>query len=106
MDEHPLQRHTIATPRGDARGVRAVAGEVLRTGTGAAAVVAAVLMGTTQASAVLAQSHGPAHGTLVISGGAETSSEIYDRFIALAGGPDALILVVPTSGNGERFDDS
>jgi cyanophycinase len=53
-----------------------------------------------------AQEHGPARGTLVISGGAETSPEIYERFIALAGGPNAFILVVPTSGNEDTFDDS
>ncbi|MGQ0649221.1 MAG: cyanophycinase [Gemmatimonadaceae bacterium] len=53
-----------------------------------------------------AQDHGPARGALVISGGAETTPEIYQRFIELAGGPDAPILVVPTSGNAERYDDS
>lgn len=54
---------------------------------------------------VRAQS-GPAHGTLVVSGGAETGTEIYERFIALAGGPDAPIVVIPTSGNADRYDDS
>ncbi|MBC7895147.1 MAG: cyanophycinase [Cytophagaceae bacterium] len=53
-----------------------------------------------------AQPHGPARGALVISGGAETTPEIYQRFIELAGGPDAPILVVPTSGNAETYDDS
>jgi cyanophycinase len=53
-----------------------------------------------------AQEHGPAHGTLVISGGAERTTEIYERFITLAGGPGALILVVPTSGGAEKYDDS
>ena len=45
-------------------------------------------------------------GALVVSGGAETSPVIYERFIELAGGPDALILVVPTSGSAETYDDS
>ncbi len=58
------------------------------------------------AGALGAQEHGPARGALVISGGAETSTEIYERFIELAGGPDAPILVVPTSGNAERYDES
>jgi cyanophycinase len=53
-----------------------------------------------------AQEHGPARGTLVISGGAETTPEIYERFIALAGGPAAQILVVPTSGSENAYDDS
>lgn len=53
-----------------------------------------------------AQQHGPARGALVISGGAETTPEIHQRFIELAGGPDAPILVVPTSGNAETYDDS
>jgi cyanophycinase len=65
-------------------------------------VAPAVLAGTP----AYAQEHGPARGALVISGGAETSTEIYERFIALAGGPGALILVVPTSGNADSFDDS
>ena len=35
----------------------------------------------------MAQVHGPPKGTLVVSGGAPTTSHIIDRFIALAGGP-------------------
>ncbi len=58
------------------------------------------------ASIVRAQEHGPAHGSLVISGGAEQTTEIYKRFIELAGGPDSLILVVPTSGGAAKYDDS
>jgi cyanophycinase len=50
------------------------------------------------------QPHGPAHGALVVSGGAERSPAIYERFLSLAGGPDALILVVPTSGGAESYD--
>jgi len=50
--------------------------------------------------------HGPAHGALVISGGAETTTDIYKRFIELAGGPGSLILVVPTSGNADKYDDT
>lgn len=52
------------------------------------------------------QAHGPARGSLVISGGAEQTTEIYQRFIELAGGPDSLILVVPTSGGAREYDDS
>src|SRR5688572_10248916 len=53
-----------------------------------------------------AQAHGPARGALVVAGGGETSTVIYERFIELAGGPDAPILVVPTSGNRDSYDDS
>jgi cyanophycinase len=66
-------------------------------------VPAAAMVAST---AVKAQEYGPARGALVISGGAETTPEIYQRFIELAGGADAPILVVPTSGSAEQFDDS
>jgi cyanophycinase len=70
--------------------------------------VRALLLATVfgMAPTVNAQDHGPARGTLVISGGGETTSHIMDRFIELAGGPDAPILVVPTSGNEDEYDDS
>lgn len=57
-------------------------------------------------SAGYSQEHGPPRGSLVIAGGAETTTDIYKRFIALAGGVDAPILVVPTSGNADTYDDS
>ena len=41
---------------------------------------------------------GPAHGTLMIIGGGLRSEELLKQFIALAGGPDALILFIPTAG--------
>jgi cyanophycinase len=47
---------------------------------------------------------GPERGSLVIVGGAMRSPEIYDRFIDLAGGPDAHIVLVPTAGGGEEYD--
>ena len=51
---------------------------------------------------VSAQTVGPAHGSLVVSGGGETTSHIVERFIELAGGPDAPIVVVPTSGRNDE----
>lgn len=36
-------------------------------------------------------------GTLIIIGGGGSTPEMWKRFIALAGGPDALIVVIPTS---------
>ncbi len=48
---------------------------------------------------------GPENGSLVVVGGAMRSPEIYDRFIRLAGGPDAHIVLVPTAGGGEEYDE-
>lgn len=53
-----------------------------------------------------AQQHGPARGALVISGGTPTTSHIVDRFLALAGGPTSPIVVVPTSGGQDTYDES
>ena len=49
---------------------------------------------------------GPESGTLVVVGGAMQSEEIYRRFIDLAGGPDAPIVLVPTAGEADDYDDS
>ncbi len=40
---------------------------------------------------------GPAHGTLLVVGGGKLDSVILGRFIQLAGGPDARIVVIPTA---------
>jgi cyanophycinase len=47
---------------------------------------------------------GPAHGSLVVVGGAMRSPEIYKRFIELAGGPDAKLVMIPTAGGAEEYD--
>jgi cyanophycinase len=46
---------------------------------------------------------GPARGALVVVGGGAVGPEISGRFIDLAGGRDALILVVPTAGTAGEF---
>lgn len=51
-----------------------------------------------------AQDIGPRRGALVIAGGAVTDTSIYARFVDLAGGPDAPIVVIPTAGAGEHYD--
>ena len=51
-----------------------------------------------------AQSVGPASGSLVVVGGALSDPAIVQRFIQLAGGPDAPIVVIPTAGGGQ-YDD-
>lgn len=47
---------------------------------------------------------GPERGSLVIVGGAMRDRAIYERFIELAGGPDAHLVMVPTAGGAEEYD--
>lgn len=49
---------------------------------------------------------GPANGSLVVVGGAMRDPAIVRRFIELAGGPDAPIVVIPTAGGGDDYDQS
>ena len=51
-----------------------------------------------------AQEVGPANGSLVVVGGAMQDLGIVRRFIDLAGGPDAPIVVIPTAGGGAEYD--
>ncbi len=48
--------------------------------------------------------YGPPNGTLVIVGGNLKTQAIYDRFIQLAGGPDANFVIVPTAGGNKNND--
>jgi len=48
---------------------------------------------------------GPENGSLVIAGGNRLGSEIIDRFIELAGGMDATIVVIPTAGGKPRYNE-
>lgn len=49
---------------------------------------------------------GPPKGSLIAVGGAMKSAEIYRRFIELAGGPNARIVLIPTAGGNEEYDGS
>lgn len=62
-------------------------------------LVLAILLfaGTTLA----AQEHGPAKGSLVIVGGGTLDDVIVERFIDLAGGSDAPIVIIPTAGEAD-----
>ena len=51
-----------------------------------------------------AQEVGPANGSLVVVGGAMRDLAIVRRFIDLAGGPDAPIVVIPTAGGAAEYD--
>ena len=46
---------------------------------------------------------GPANGTLIVAGGGALGREITDRFIELAGGADAPIVVIPTAGGDTSY---
>ena len=56
-----------------------------------------VLAGVTLSAA----DHGPDKGTLVIVGGAMQDPAIVERFIDLAGGPEAPIVIIPTAGEAD-----
>lgn len=56
------------------------------------------------APALSAQEVGPANGSLVIVGGAMRDPAISERFVALAGGEDARIVVIPTAGGRDEYD--
>ena len=47
---------------------------------------------------------GPEHGSLVIVGGALRDDAILERFLSLAGGPEAPIVIIPTAGGGPDHD--
>ncbi|MCC6432145.1 MAG: cyanophycinase [Gemmatimonadaceae bacterium] len=78
----------------------------LRTAALTASALLSALIGTTRS--VFAQSgpeYGPSKGTLLIVGGGQLDgSGIYEKFIELAGGPSAKIVVVPTAGGNKRGD--
>ncbi len=50
------------------------------------------------------QEVGPANGSLVIVGGALQDPAILERFLELAGGNQAEIVVIPTAGGGADYD--
>jgi cyanophycinase len=46
---------------------------------------------------------GPARGTVIVVGGGQLGPEIYSEFIKSAGGPNALIIDVPTAGGDSVY---
>jgi cyanophycinase len=46
---------------------------------------------------------GPARGTVIVVGGGAMGPEVYQEFIKSAGGPNALIVVVPTAGGDSVY---
>ena len=68
------------------------------------AVGRVLLVSTLFAATLAAQTSGPSRGSLVIAGGALKDPVIWDRFIELAGGPEAPVVVIPTAGGGDGYD--
>src|SRR5215217_1275397 len=66
-------------------------------------VIAATLIASNNLFAQGAPKVGPPRGTVVVVGGGSMGPEIYSRFIAAAGGPDALIIDVPTAGGDSVY---
>lgn len=48
---------------------------------------------------------GPPRGFLVVAGGGRLGDDVFRRFVQLAGGPDAPIVVIPTAGAEDTFPD-
>ena len=69
-----------------------------------AVVLASCARGGTSHPTPSGNTVGPERGTAVVVGGGAIGPDIRQRFIQLAGGPDALIIDVPTSGGAERYD--
>ena len=57
-------------------------------------------------SAQESQTTGPEKGSLIIAGGSHMGEEIVSKFVELAGGKDAYIVVIPTASGAERFDEN
>lgn len=62
-------------------------------------------MAVAMATMAVAAEVGPTNGSLVVAGGGVKDPAICERFVALAGGPDAPIVVIPTAGSGEVYGD-
>ena len=69
----------------------------------AVALLPAALAAQSPARRALPPRVGPAKGTVIVVGGGAMGPEIYDRFMAAAGGPDALIIDVPNAGGGDAY---
>ena len=64
-----------------------------------------IVLALTAATPVATQQIGPKSGSLVIVGGNMQDDAIVKRFIDLAGGPDAPIVVIPTAGDDDTYDE-
>lgn len=67
------------------------------------AVVAATTVAGQGGIGPQARTGGPDSGALLIAGGSRLGPEIMDRFIELAGGADARVVVIPTASEEDDF---
>ncbi len=69
------------------------------------AVASALLLATPASAQTMhaAPRVGPPHGTVMVVGGGAQGPELYAKFIEAAGGPDALIIDVPTAGGDSTY---
>jgi cyanophycinase len=67
-------------------------------------IYAAALVIASAHAVVSAADVGPSKGSLVIVGGAMQDPAIIKRFLELAGGLDAPIVVIPTAGGADEYD--
>ena len=58
-----------------------------------------------QAPSVGTPAVGPPRGSLIVAGGGELDREIWERFILLAGGEEAKIVVIPTAARDDELPD-
>ncbi len=64
-----------------------------------------LLLLATPGGAQTTPEYGPAKGTLIIVGGGNTDGTgIVEKFIELAGGPEAKFVIVPTAGGNKTSD--
>jgi cyanophycinase len=66
-------------------------------------LAAALMLAAAPAAEAAQQPRGPDKGTLIIAGGGKLGPEVVGRFIALAGGPQAQIVVIPTAGEDAAY---
>lgn len=64
------------------------------------AIAAAIVL----AASASAQEVGPENGTLIVAGGALSDPAVFRQFVELAGGPSAPIVIIPTAGGGDFYD--
>ena len=53
-----------------------------------------------------AQEVGPASGSLILAGGGRVDNGIFQRFVELAGGKDARLVMIPTAGSKADYDET
>lgn len=66
--------------------------------------VALLLVSVCPDQPLVAQEFGPADGSLILVGGGMNDPAIVERFLELAGGVDAPIVVIPTASGADTYD--